>query len=74
LTHVLLRWQEKGLAIFEMNLAIKSGPVFLQVSKPWFFKSVLLRLGRLLMMRRSWTAGGFGGYVPTPTQRSGRFG
>jgi hypothetical protein len=65
LSHVLFRYQEKGLSVFLMDKILKPT----KVRKPSRYKSLKYRFKVLLGLRRN-SAGGFGGYVPDPMQYS----
>lgn len=64
LSHVLCRYQEKGIQIM-----ISDGEKVrnIEVTKPSRYKSFVYRMKVILGLRRN-SAGGFGGYVPDPSQ------
>ncbi len=68
LTHILMRYQEKGIRIYVVNNnnVITEKPVV----KPSLFKSVLYRYSVVFGLKRN-AAGGFGGQIPEATQSSG---
>ena len=63
LAHVLLRWQEHGIAIESKSARFGEAPVAIQVAKPSRFRSAWYRALAVLGLRRN-DAGGFGGYPP----------
>ncbi len=63
LAHVLLRWQEGGLTLRSVDLAIGSQPSPLLVQPPFRFHSMFYRALAVLGLRRN-SAGGFGSIVP----------
>ncbi|QQO07805.1 hypothetical protein [Breznakiella homolactica] len=65
LSHILCRYQEQGIGIYLCGDSKKIRPV--TVSKPSEFKSLMYRFKVTLGLTRN-AAGGFGGYVPEPTQ------
>jgi hypothetical protein len=67
LAHILRRYQEQGIAIFEHN-GFHQKPV--TVAKPSGFKSLFHRFTTLMGLTRN-SAGGFGGLIPTPSESSG---
>lgn len=64
LSHILCRYQEKGIQIFKCDGQVV---VPYRVTKPSRYKSLMYRFGVILGLRRN-SAGGFGGYVPDPSQ------
>jgi hypothetical protein len=62
LAHVLLRWQEGGLTLRSVDLAIGSQPSPLLVQPPARFHSMFYRALAVLGLRRN-SAGGFGSVV-----------
>lgn len=66
LTHVLCRYQEKGIQIYICN---NNEVRLVKVHKPSRYKSLKYRIKVILGLRRN-SAGGFGGYVPDPSQYS----
>lgn len=65
LQHVLLRWQEAGVAIALCDVA-GSGVAGITVAKPPRFRSFLYRLLAIMGLRRN-SAGGFGSSIPMPS-------
>lgn len=63
LAHVLLRWQEDGIAIERKSARFGDAPVALQVNRPSRFRAAWYRALAALGLRRN-DAGGFGGYPP----------
>jgi hypothetical protein len=73
LAHVLLRWQNAGVAILALDLAATPQvPVPIRVARPHRFGSVLQRLLVTLGLRRN-SAGGFGAVVPEVTTSGSGF-
>ena len=70
LAHILCRYQEAGISIFEHN-GFHQKPV--TVHKPSNFKSMFYRFGAMLGLVRNST-GGFGGLIPLPSESSGGYG
>jgi len=66
LAHVLLRWQEVGIAILSKQLADNAPPSEIRVQRPSRYKAAWYRALAVLGLRRS-SAGGFGSYIPEPT-------
>jgi hypothetical protein len=66
LAHVLLRWQEEGIAIESKSARFGDAPVPIIVSRPFRFRAVWYRALAALGLRRN-DAGGFGGYPPDPS-------
>lgn len=68
LTHILRRYQEKGIRIlhFRGYGAVRE----LDVIRPSRFKGLMYRFRTMLGLTRN-AAGGFGGKIPEPTQSSG---
>jgi hypothetical protein len=67
LAHVLLRWQEEGIAIESKSARFGDGPVPIWVDRPSRFRAAWYRALAILGLRRN-DAGGFGGY---PAEVSG---
>lgn len=65
LCHVLLRWQEAGIAI-SVHDVTGSGVTAITVPKPRRFRSFLYRLLAMAGLRRN-AAGGFGSHIPMPS-------
>lgn len=63
LAHVLLRWQEEGIAIESKSARFGEGPRPIQVNRPSRFRAAWYRALAILGLRRN-DAGGFGGYPP----------
>ena len=61
LAHVLLRWQESGIAIESVGMKDGSMPEGIQIAKPSRFRRIWYRALAILRFRRSGT-GGFGGF------------
>jgi len=61
LAHVLLRWQEGGIAIESVGTSDESSREEIQVTKPSWFRRIWYRALATLKLRRSWS-GGFGGF------------
>jgi hypothetical protein len=70
LAHVLLRWQEKGIEIFAINLENSEAPRKIEVRRPRGFKASWYRVLARMGLRRS-SAGGFGSQVPEPSGGGG---
>lgn len=68
LTHILRRYQEKGIRIYHIGTSGTANE--LTVVRPSNFQSFLYRIQAMLGLTRN-AAGGFGGMVPEPTQSSG---
>jgi hypothetical protein len=69
LAHVLLRYQEAGLALTQVEpQGLKASP--LTVAKPSRFRAIGYRAAVLVGLYRN-PAGGFGGKVPEPSSSSG---
>jgi hypothetical protein len=66
LAHVLLRWQEEGIAIESKSARFGDAPVPITVSRPFRFRAAWYRALAALGLRRN-DAGGFGGYPPSPS-------
>lgn len=66
LAHVLLRWQEEGLAVESKSARFGDAPVPITVSRPFRFRAAWYRALAALGLRRN-DAGGFGGYPPDPS-------
>jgi hypothetical protein len=66
LAHVLLRWQEEGIAIESKSARFGDVPQPITVSRPFRFRAVWYRALAALGLRRN-DAGGFGGYPPDPS-------
>lgn len=65
LAHVLRRWQEGGLEIFEWRVG-DSEARRLDVPRPSFFRNIFHRTMVTMGLRRNY-AGGFGGIIPQPS-------
>jgi hypothetical protein len=65
LAHVLLRWQEDGIAMESKSARFGDAPVPIQVNKPSRFRAAWYRALAALGLRRN-DAGGFGAYPPSP--------
>lgn len=65
LAHVLLRWQEAGIAIRAYSETEGESPQTIAVARPGHFRSLLYRAFALAGLRRN-SAGGFGGIIPEP--------
>jgi hypothetical protein len=63
LAHVLLRWQEEGIAIASKSARFGDVPVAIRVHRPSRFRTAWYRGLAVLGLRRN-DAGGFGGYPP----------
>jgi hypothetical protein len=61
LAHVLLRWQEEGLAIFAASAAAVDAPTLITVRRPSQFRALWYRALALLGLHRA-SAGGFGAW------------
>lgn len=70
LAHVLLRWQEAGLAVRSFPELDGGTPEPIVVSRPSHFRSVLHRLFALMGFKRN-AAGGFGAVIPEPSSGYG---
>jgi hypothetical protein len=70
LAHVLLRWQEAGLVMWNSDLALNLKPAPLRVQRPGKFRHLWYRALVLAGLRRN-SAGGFGAVVPEPSQSGG---
>jgi hypothetical protein len=70
--HVLRRWQEAGVRIL-LGSALGGPPVETDVPKPSRFKAAWYRLLVAAGLKKN-SAGGFGGFIPEPSQSSGRSG
>lgn len=66
LAHVLRRWQEAGIAIYQQDPAVDEPPRPLDVRRPSSFRSLFYRALTLAGLRRN-SAGGFGGIIPQPS-------
>jgi hypothetical protein len=66
LAHVLLRWQEEGIAIESKSARFGDAPVPIIVSRPFRFRAAWYRALAALGLRRN-DAGGFGGYPRDPS-------
>lgn len=64
LSHILCRYQEKGINISKKD---STGVRFIKITKPSRYRSLKYRLKVILGLKRN-SAGGFGGYVPDPSQ------
>lgn len=70
LSHILFRYQEKGIIICQTN---DNGIKQVKVHKPSRFKSIGYRLKVIMGLTRN-PAGGFGSQVPDPMTRNSGFG
>jgi len=61
LSHVLLRWQEAGIAIGVFGTKQGAAPALLAVNRPSRFRALYQRGFEILGLRRG-VAGGFGGW------------
>jgi hypothetical protein len=66
LAHVLLRWQEDGIAVESKSARFGDTPIAIKVSRPSRFRRAWYRFLAALGLRRN-DAGGFGGYPPEPS-------
>jgi len=67
LAAALKRWQDGGLTLFKQNVGERTA---LQIPKPPRFRWLMERMAVMWGLRRS-SAGGFGSYIPKPSQSSG---
>jgi hypothetical protein len=73
LCHVLLRWQQAGIAIQVRDVQTAAGPTDVVVKQPKRFRSILYRLLAVAGLRRN-SAGGFGSVVPQASSGGGHRG
>lgn len=74
LAHTLRRWQDAGLQIYGSPLQSSTPPELLNISKPNLFRIAWQRALATFGLKKN-PLGGFGGYLPIPSQSSGgRFG
>lgn len=66
LAHVLLRWQEAGLAVQHKIAGESTHPVPISVSRPSQFRAMWYRALAVVGLRRS-SVGGFGSFIPSTT-------
>jgi len=66
LAHILLRWQEAGIAVESKSARFGESPVPIQVRQPYRFRAAWYRALAVMGLRRN-DAGGFGGYPPAPS-------
>lgn len=66
LAHVLLRWQEDGIAIESKSAHFGESPVPIKMNRPFRFRATWYRALAALGLRRNDT-GGFGSYPPDPS-------
>lgn len=66
LAHVLRRWQEAGIAVYQQDPAVDEPPRPVDVRRPSSFRSLFYRALALAGLRRN-SAGGFGGIIPQPS-------
>jgi hypothetical protein len=66
LAHILLRWEEAGVAVESKSARFGEAPVPICVARPQRFRAAWYRALAALGLRRS-DAGGFGGYPPAPS-------
>jgi len=72
MSHILERWQNSGLEVY-LCTGADTAPQAIMVKKPPLFKSLSYRFKTMSGLRKN-TAGGFGGYVPEPSESSGHYG
>ena len=70
LAHILVRWQEAGLAISEADPDMALPPTPLTVDRPSGFKAMWYAALTMAGLRRN-SAGGFGSMIPFPPSDSG---
>lgn len=70
LAHVLLRWQQAGLAVRCFREEESHEPEPIMVSRPSHFRGVFQRLFALIGFKRN-AAGGFGAVIPQPSSGYG---
>jgi hypothetical protein len=70
LSHVLCRWQEAGIEIFDHDPQSAAPPQKLTVQPPPKYRWLWRRLLTMMGLRRS-SAGGFGSIVPQPSSGAG---
>lgn len=70
LSHVLLRWQQAGIAIFRQAADMDFPPRPAEIQEPSRFRSTMYRVLAMVGLRRN-SAGGFGAIVPIPGQGGG---
>jgi len=70
LAHILLRWQEAGIAVETKSARFGEAPVPIRVTRPYRFRAAWYRALAVLGLRRN-DAGGFGGYPPPPSSGAG---
>jgi hypothetical protein len=66
LSHVLLRWQQAGIAVFVYNPIGNQQPQPIQVQRPSRFKSLCYSTLAIMGLRRN-SSGGFGSIIPQPS-------
>ncbi len=66
LAHILLRWQEAGIAVESKSARFGESLVPIHVRRPYRFRAAWYRALAVLGLRRN-DAGGFGGYPPSPS-------
>jgi hypothetical protein len=66
LAHILLRWQEAGIAVESKSARFGEAPVPIRVTRPYRFRAAWYRALAVLGLRRN-DAGGFGSYPPAPS-------
>ena len=71
LSHILYRYQEKDIEIYLCKEGAQ--PKNVKVSKPSQFRGVLYRFKVILGLTRN-AAGGFGGYIPDPSENTRYYG
>jgi hypothetical protein len=70
LAHILLRWQEAGIAVESKSARFGEVPVPIRVTRPYRFRAAWYRALAVLGLRRN-DAGGFGGYPPPSSSGAG---
>jgi hypothetical protein len=70
LVHVLLRWQEEGLAILLHKSGDSFSPKEIRIAPPSRFRALRYRVLVMMGLRRN-SAGGFGSVVPSPSAGTG---
>lgn len=71
LNHILMRYQEKGIEVYQFNekqYIIKK----VLITKPSYFKSMYYRI-KIMSGLTPNTTGGFGGMIPEPSQSNGSY-
>lgn len=70
LVHVLMRWQEGGIALTACGVEETSVPQPVVVQKPGHFRALYYTAMALMGLRRN-SAGGFGSIIPQPSSGAG---